>query len=439
MEEFAVQFSIGDALQILDDSPLRPDIPTQTTLVQITNRVPTAHLAIERGLKFLIKKHGGEFDKHHDLHKHLRQLRKFDPSAVAFLERVFDDTTTFYGLNPNHSDLGHIRSLNDYLATVGTAKAFDRMRYWELNPEREEPLFRKIWPTIHREILLAISKLYVSNPSEGETITGRVEQMVHDALFPTEQLGYSPGSDHEATVRRYIDWILSHASRQEALTQAFQLDFAIGDKFMNKMVSQAYQSLTQSPDPATRFLISRIDVLPTQPRDVMPLIEWSDPQKEQPGKVLTPAGTILGYVQRTPDGIWHIFPLRVGTVSKFVRAQSQTDARCYLAQLLSDTCTIKVNDETRTIRVVGEPPYRVTKNHGRSRDSTDSVDSIPWTHKLDCWEKNHGIEPGDKIRVELPNRDEHHIIHAIEGQVTRINGTELFIEGIDILDVATSS
>ena len=289
MEEFAVQFSIGDALQILDDSPLRPDIPTQTTLVQITNRVPTAHLAIERGLKFLIKKHGGEFDKHHDLHKHLRQLRKFDPSAVAFLERVFDDTTTFYGLNPNHSDLGHIRSLNDYLATVGTAKAFDRMRYWELNPEREEPLFRKIWPTIHREILLAISKLYVSNPSEGETITGRVEQMVHDALFPTEQLGYSPGSDHEATVRRYIDWILSHASRQEALTQAFQLDFAIGDKFMNKMVSQAYQSLTQSPDPATRFLISRIDVLPTQTqrRD-------ATHRKERPAKGTTRKGTHTG-------------------------------------------------------------------------------------------------------------------------------------------------
>ena len=439
MEEFAVQFSIGDALQILDDSPLLPDTPTQATLVQITNRIPTAHLAIERGLKFLIKKYGGEFVCRHDLHKLLRQLREFDPSAVAFLEKTFDDTTVFYGLNPNHPNLEHIRSLNAYLETVGTAKAFNSMRYWELNPEQEEPLFRKVWPTIHREILLAIIILYGSNSSEGETITARVEQTVCDALLPTELLGYSPGSDHEATVRRYIDWVLNHPSRQEALTQAFQRDFELGDEFMNRMVSQAYQSLTQSSDPAIRYLLSRMDVLPTQPRDMIPPIEWSDPPKKQTGKVLTPGGAILGYVQRTQDGIWHIFPLRVGTASKFVRARSQTDARSYLAQLLSDTCKIKVNDEARTIRLVGEPPYRVTKNYGRLRDSTDSVDSVPWTHKLDCWERNHGIEPDDTIRVELTNRNEHHFVHAIEGQVTRTNGTELFIEGKDVLEAGTSS
>ena len=278
----------------------------------------------------------------------------------------------------------------------------------------------------------------MSDSSGLETIAGRVEQTIHDALFSTQQLIYSPGSDHEATVKSYIAWILNHPSRQEALTQAFQRDFAIGDEFMNGMVSQAYQSLTQSPDPAIRFLISRIDVLPSQPRDVIPPIEWSDPKKEQPAKVLTPGGTILGYVQRTQDGIWYILPFRVGTVSKFVRAKTQTDACSYLAQLLSDTCTIKVKDETRTIRLVGEPPYRVTKNYGRMRDSADSVDSVPWTHKLDCWEKNHGIGPNDQIRVELPNSDEQNIVHVIEGRVTFTNGTEVFVKGRDILAVPTS-
>ena len=265
MEEFAVQFSIGDALQILDDSLLRPDTPAQTTLIQITNRIPTAHLAIERGLRFLIEKHGVKSERRHDLHKHLRKLRELDPSAVAYLEKAFDDATAFYGLNPNRPNLGHIRSLDTYLATVGTTDAFNRMRYWELNPEQEESLFRKVWPTIHREILLAVSKLQVSDSSGLETIAGRVEQTVHDALFSTQQLTYSPGSDHEATVESYIAWILNHPSRQEALTQAFQRDFAIGAEFMNGMVSQAYESLTQSPDPAIRFLISRIDVCPHKP------------------------------------------------------------------------------------------------------------------------------------------------------------------------------
>ena len=85
MEEFAVQFSIGDALQILDDSPLHPDTLTQVTLVQITNRIPTAHLAIERGLKSLIQKNGREFKPHHNLQTHVRVLRELDPKAVAFL------------------------------------------------------------------------------------------------------------------------------------------------------------------------------------------------------------------------------------------------------------------------------------------------------------------------------------------------------------------
>ena len=105
------------------------------------------------------------------------------------------------------------------------------MRYWELNPDQDEPLFGKIWPTIHREILLAISQLYASNHSESETIAGRAERMVHNALFPTEKLGYSPGSDREASVKRYIDWLLNHTSRRAALTDAFQQDFAIGDRF----------------------------------------------------------------------------------------------------------------------------------------------------------------------------------------------------------------
>ena len=318
-------------------------------------------------------------------------------------------------------------------------KAFQSMRYWELKLEQEESLFRQIWPEIHRELLIAVRKLIVSDASEYESITWRVEQAVHGALFPTEQLFYRPGSDHEATVKRYMTWVLDHPSRREALTEAFQRDFSIGDDFMNTMVRQAYRSLTRSPDPAIRYLVSRIDVLPAQPKDEIPLIEWSETQTEKTGKVLTPGGTTLGLIQRTPDGTWHILPFRTGTAGKIVRAQSQIDARSYLAQLLSDTCKMKVNDEPRTIRLVGKPPYRFTRNDARMRDSADSVDSIPWTHKLNCWEKDHGIRTGDQIRVEVYYNDEHHIVHIVEGRVTLTNGTELFVEGREILDVLTGS
>lgn len=439
MEEFAVQFSIGDALQILDDSPLSPDTLNQVTLVQITNRVPTAHLAIERGLKFLIQKNGREFEPHHNLHTHVRVLRELDPMAVAFLERTFDDATAFYGLNRNHPDLGHVRSLNAYLETVGTADAFEKMRYWELNPDQEEPLFGKIWPIIHREILLAISQLLSSNHSESETIAGRVERMAHNALLPTEKLVYSPGSDHEATVKRYIEWVLKHPSRRAALTRAFQQDFAIGDDFRNKIVSQAYESLTQSRDPAVRYLTSRIDVLPTQPRDVIPPIEWLGHRRERAGKVFTPGGTSLGFVVRTPDGIWHITPLREGTVGISARAHSQTDARSYLAQLLTDACAVTVNGEPRTIRLVGKAPYRFTRNYRRMSRPDEATAAVPWTHKLTCWDNNHEIRTNDEVRVEVPHNGEYHIVHVIEGRVTHADDNELYVEGREILDVATPS
>ena len=93
-------------------------------------------------------------------------------------------------------------------------------------------------------------------------------------------------------------------------------------------------------------------------------------------------------------------------MGKFVRAKSQTDARSYLAQLLSDTYTFKVNGEPRTIRLVGEPPYRFTRNYARMRDSADSDDSVTWTHKLNYWEQDHSISPGDQVRVEVPDSDE---------------------------------
>ena len=439
MEKFAVQISIGDALQILDDSPLHSGTPTRITLPQITNRIPVAHLAIERGLKFLIQENGREFKPHHNVHTHVRLLRELDAVAVTFLEKTFDDTTAFYGLNPNHPDLGHLRSLDAYLATVGTADAFEKMRYWEFDPDQDEPLFGKIWPTIHREILLAVIQLLSSNHSESETIAGRVERTVHNALFPTVELRYSPGSDRETSVRRYIDWLLGHTSRQAAIADAFRQDFNIGDDFMNEIVSQAHRSLAQSRDPAIRYLMTNIDVLPTQPRHVIPPIEWVGQRKEQAGKVVTPGGESLGFVQRTPDGVWHIIPLREGAVGISARARTQTDARSYLAQLRSQSYPFTINGTPRPIRLVGEAPYRFMRNARRMRESGDDSSAVPWTHKLTCWDQEHGIAVGDQIKAEMPYNDESRVVHAIEGVVTLVDGAEILVEGVDSVDVATIS
>ena len=69
----------------------------------------------------------------------------------------------------------------------------------------------------------------------------------------------------------------------------------------------------------------------------------------------------------------------------------------------------------------------------------EATAAVPWTHKLTCWDDNHGIRTDDEVRVEVPHNDEHHIVHVIEGRVTHTDHAEIYVEGREILDVATPS
>ena len=66
---------------MLDASPAKADLIPEVTVIQVMNRAPIAHLAIERTLKFLIKVSGGSFEETHTLNRHREALRKCDPDA----------------------------------------------------------------------------------------------------------------------------------------------------------------------------------------------------------------------------------------------------------------------------------------------------------------------------------------------------------------------
>ena len=67
IERYKIQQSIKDVIDILDSAPIRPDMVDETNLVQLTNRIPIAHLAIERGLKALITETGSTAEHTHAL------------------------------------------------------------------------------------------------------------------------------------------------------------------------------------------------------------------------------------------------------------------------------------------------------------------------------------------------------------------------------------
>ncbi len=118
-DKYKIQESIEDVVRILDLAPIRLDLNPDTNNVQLTNRMPIAHLAIERGMKALIKEAGGHRVRTHALSKLHRELLNCDRESADFLNGSFCDAVEFYGYNVNFKGFGHFRSLKDYLAKVG--------------------------------------------------------------------------------------------------------------------------------------------------------------------------------------------------------------------------------------------------------------------------------------------------------------------------------
>ena len=80
MERYKIQGSIEDAIDILDSAPMHRDLIPETMIVQLTNRVPIAHLAIERGLKARIASVGGTTEP---IHSRVGCQRGLLPKSVS--------------------------------------------------------------------------------------------------------------------------------------------------------------------------------------------------------------------------------------------------------------------------------------------------------------------------------------------------------------------
>ena len=435
MQDHIVQFSMDDVIGILESAPVRPDMISEITIAQVMNRAPMAHLSIERALKFLIRRLGLDFKEDHNLHAHLATLRGSDPNTAEYLELAFDAAVQFYNLNTNHRQLKHLRSLHTYLSVTGTAAEFEKMRYWELD-QLPDPLIGRIWLSIHLEILRALREVYV-HPVEQRrnTVVDRVEREVYKAMRSAADLARTASGDKESEFKDYIAWVKGHESFTDALGDAIRSGFSIGNPLMNRTAAQAYEALCRSKDPAVLYLTTSLDVLPPQPRDFIPRVEWSGAEKERTGIVKTPSGHWLGCIDRSADGLWHITPSRNGPVSVAARAKSQTDARCYLAQLLTGPATLIMDGIQKPVRLIGEKYDHIQLNYERDRAADVGVPS--WTHKLEFWDTHHAIQVGQAIKVEAKDDYRDNVVNVLEGDVMDVEGHVVYVVGHDYRDLAT--
>ena len=439
MESYKIWASIEDVIPILDSAPMHRDLLPEKEIVQLTNRIPIAHLAIERGLKALIAEAGGAKEKIHGLDRLYRELKKCDQDSAAFLAKAFQDAVSFFGYNVNAKGFGQFRSLDDYLSRVGTEKNFELLRYWAIGetPKGENPI-RYISPPVHRELLAALGCLFFS--SRRETVSERVEQTVAYAMFDGRHIIYrADDTNKDNSVRWYGNWLLvEHPTRRSALESAVRQNFAVkeGDEFVSQTLRDAYADLSGSEDPAVLYFIHTLKYLPmgSQMRnpDAIPEVEWVN-QEQTRGIVNTPAGTHLGSIEKYSDGSWGVIPLVNGALRVSDIARSLADAKNYLVNRLTMQVTAAINGESKQLRIFKDRGLFLPAVFFPETGTSADLLPYPPTYKLEFWDVGHGITPGDEISITPPSDRNQEVLYVLEGTVMTVAEHKVSVAGTNRL------
>ena len=435
-ERVITQCSIEDVIQILENQPptgewLFPHI----TAVQVMNRVSLAHLSIERTLKYLIQSGGGSFEEIHDLRNLFAELKHHDPDSAEFLREAFHSAVRHYRLKPGTKHMGHFQSLERYLEETGSNKDFQGIRYWELKPSLDEPLLNRLFYVIHMELLYALHEILIEPDRPKETVEVRVRWKVGKALWEDVGLGLRVGSIEGKPAERYRRWLEEFPSWSGALADAVQRDFETSNEFVNAATRKAYTSLLESRDPAVRYFASRLDVIPRQSRDIIPYVEWLGQEENTRGMVKTTGGTIIGRIDRSPDGIWHIAVFQTGPTAVPAKAKSKTDALCHAATLMSRPARVTTDGERRELRIVGEERHQFQRTGDSRRASTGQESDVDRdsVYTVTFWDADHGLVPNQFTTVEVPRVGDDipagvQFTDVMEGVVQAVNGAEVSIE-----------
>ena len=431
MDRYKIQESIKDTIAILDSAPIHVDLNPETNAVQLTNRAPIAHLAIERGLKALIGKVRGNWKHIHSLDKLHGDLRDCDAASADYLDESFEDAVRYFGYDVDDDRFEHFRSLKDYLVKVGTKEHFEALRYWAIGESSDENPIPHILPPIHRELLYALWCLFF--PNRRETVSDRVEREVARAMSRGGYIAYvADDTQKKKSVQWYKNWLFNtHTSCRTALKEAVDEGFSVtDDEFVTQTLRDAYSELQQSKDPAVQYYICTLTYLPkgSQRRnpDAIPEVEWHRKDRTY-GGVLTPAGTCLGFISKHLDGAWGIEPLEDGLA--YATAWSMEDAKHYLVNGLTRQVTVTVSGESKQLRIVTGQDSFHPSNPSWTSDIEDS------TYEVEFWDANHGLRPGDELSIELQSEARYRSVSVLEGTVSEVEEQRVSVSGTAFADV----
>lgn len=431
MSKYKIRESLEDAIKILDSAPIHPDLVPETVLVQLTNRMPIAHLAIERGLKALIAVASGPRRYTHSLDVLYDDLRNCDRDSAEFFTKAFEDAVGFYNYDIDKR-FEHFRFLKVYLHKTGSSDAFKKLRYWALGeqPTDADPI-PYISAPVQRELLCALVCLFLGRR---ETVSERVEGIVTYAMFDGRHITYTHDDiTRKQSINLYANWLLTeHSSRRDALEEAVQKGFSIkDDQFVNETAREAYDELQHSKDPAILYFLQTLSYLPkgSQPQisDAVPIIGWIDAAKTR-GSVSTPGHTVLGRVEQYSDGAWGIIPRESGSLHVARIARDLEDAIAFLANRLTKPVIVSTEGESRHLRVIKREeffPLAISMLNSLNPINVSSV--LPYD--LEFWDANHGMQVGEEVSIVLQTEMDIPYVEVLRGIVTTVANQKVSING----------
>ena len=408
---------IAAIIEEVENPPFRGDLIPQFAVMGLARRAVNCHLAIEVGLKALIEQSGGEFKHRHGLLSHLRRLDAIsvaegeNPRPTDFLRSGFVAAVEFYRLNANVAP--HLGSLDDYFDATGGSDAYDKYRYWILSQSPYPAEMQKFNLGIHIEIMHSIWELLSDRT---RTLHDRVEGTVAEALQKGLMAAASErrnNDEHDFAMR----FIKDRRSCSQAFTEAAEKDFQLGDEFANLAFSRASGVLSGSTDTAIRHFVSTRFVLPPPPREI-PVPPFVEHHEATAAEVLSPGGTLLGWLQKRQDGLWAVEFWHGANPDRGLQLMNRrVDGLRWIAQ----RSTVEIICVTQ-----GEQPVR-RRMLGSPRAPFLGAFSGRSQHVLEMWDDDHGWEVGQEIVVRVPFEDI--MDQTLEGRIVEIEGHTVVIQG----------
>ena len=404
--------------------------------------VEQTHVAIDKGLKWAIKKSGGNPRSTHSWQALLQDLGNLDNGQIIldYLREAFIAARKFYCIDISRPEFRHIKTLDSYINRVGGKKVYDEARYGTLNAMTKEGFssgsfsreaLRCVFPQAHIEILRALEGLksydsWQENLPHNDNVISRVDREVFNQIVDSV-------NDYSAAMRGEIiepfkKWYEGVDCYVNALEIAVRNRFT-EDSFgeMRNVLSNAYEKLLRSEDSAVKY---RMDTFRYLAEDSQEPIETINLQQclcqvnksNDSFEVSSPSGEQIGFLGRHFDGSWSGDAIAGGQFDAWER----NDAAWFMLRLGVWPCDFVINGVARQHLLIGQGNGVNGFRISRVTESAEYVAMQNW--ELKFWDDTHGLKLGDRIAVNA--------VESAEWQEFRGRSRDFFVGNIILGNVS---